>query len=390
MRPFRMTLLISLLSAAVPALGVGLDYQVHGFAAQGYLLSEGNNFFGDSTNGSHDYYEAALNGSINLGGGLLASAQGLIRDAGPSDTGRPRLDYALIDWNVVQSVQTSGGLRFGRVKNPLGLYNDTRDVIFARPSILLPHSVYFEGAGLRNLVFSSDGGQLYGSQILGGHEGSLTITAALDRDLSKKERQVLVVSGPVPDEIRLKELLFSQLQDSWDGGRLRLAASYAHATLAAGPDPNFPVDLAATFNLYVFSVRYNAERYSLISEYIYNRLKTRSRVMGRTASSSDGGYLQAEYRPTAQWSIYTRYDSTFSDADDRDGSEAAASSGADRYSRFAHDLSVGAGWRPDAHWGLWAELHRIYGTATAPPLDNPDGAEDERWTLLTLMAGYRF
>ena len=31
------------------------------------------------------------------------------------------------------------GIRLGRMKTPLGFYNDTLDVPFTRPSILLPH-----------------------------------------------------------------------------------------------------------------------------------------------------------------------------------------------------------------------------------------------------------
>lgn len=379
------------LAAAQPA--HALDYQVHGFAAQAYLVSEGNNYFGDSTNGSHDFYEAAVNGSVVLGSGLLASAQVMVRDAGLTDTGKPRLDYALLDWNALQGVNSSAGIRIGRVKNAMGLFNDTRDVIFARPGILLPQSVYYDGAGLRGIFFSSDGAQLYGSTTLGRHEISLSLNGAINRDFTHKEREVLLggsAFGAIPDDIHVRDLAFAQLLDSYNGGRLTFGLSHAQARLAIDPSPSFPIDAALKARLYVASLRYNAERYSITGEYMYTRSKSRSALMGNTASSSDGGYVQVDVRLTPQWSAYCRYDATFSDADDRDGSEAAEIPGVDRYSRFAHDVTIGASWKPDTHWGVWAEVHRIYGTATAPALDNPDGAEDERWTLFTVMAAYRF
>lgn len=380
-------------AAFMPLPAQALDYQIHGFAAQAYLLSEGNNFFGDSTNGSHDFYEAGLNGTINLGNGLLASSQILIRDAGATDTGKPRLDFALIDWNAIQGVQTSAGIRLGRVKNPLGLYNDTRDVVFARPSLLMPQSVYFDGFGLRSLLFSSDGAQLYVNRTFGSHEWSLNLTGALNRDLNNKEIEVLTYGGPRPEEVRVKDLHFSQLVDSWNGGRVTFALSHVHARLGIEADPSFPVDTFGRFQFYVVSARYNAERYSLTSEYRFVRSEIRASFQGQllseSKSSSDGGYVQADWRATPRWSLYARYDATFNDADDRDGSRGATSN-ADRYSQFAHDLTVGSGFRFDEHWGLWGELHRIYGTATAPPIDNPGGANDERWTLMTVMAGYRF
>lgn len=364
---------------------MALDYQIHGFAAQGYLLSEGNNFFGDSTNGSYDLYEAALNGSLDFGHGLLASAQVLIRDAGLSDDGKPRLDYGLIDWRALQSVEATAGVRLGRVKNPLGLYNDTRDVVFARPGILLPQSVYFDGVGLRSLFFSSDGAQLYGSLARGSNDLSLTFSAALDRDLNAKEKEVLTSGGPQPDEVRLKELFFTRLANDWNGGRAIFSLSHTHARLTLEPTPSFPVSADISFNLYVASARYNTERYSITGEYGFTRTRGRTSIDGRTTSASDGAYLQADYRIAPHWAAFARYDARFSDAHDRDGRDSS-----DRYSQFAHDLTLGGSWIPDEHWGLWAEVHRIYGTATAPALDNPDGADDPHWTLLTLMAGYRF
>ena len=46
------------------------------------------------------------------------------------------------------------------MKTPLGLYNDTRDVAFTRPSILLPQSIYFDRT--RKLALAADGVHLYG------------------------------------------------------------------------------------------------------------------------------------------------------------------------------------------------------------------------------------
>lgn len=369
------------------------DYQVHGFASQAYLLSEGNNFFGESTEGSFDFYEAAVNGSVVLGNGLLASAQVMVRDAGLTDTGRPRLDYALLDWNALQGVDGSAGIRIGRVKNAMGLFNDTRDVIFARPGILMPQSVYYDGAGLRGIFFSSDGAQLYGSKTLGRHELSFSVNAALDRDFTHKERAVLIGDSPLGmlvDEIRVRDLAFAQIVDSYDGGRLTFALSHARARIDLDPKPTFPIEAELKARIYVASLRYNAERFSVTGEYMYTRSESRSNFMGNSAAASDGGYVQLDVRMTPQWSTYARYDATFSDADDRDGGEAAETPGVERHSRFAHDVTLGLSWKPDAHWGVWAEVHRIYGTATAPALDNPGGADDERWTLFTVMAAFRF
>ena len=375
-----------LIAASLPSTAY---FEVHGFGAQAFLLSEGNEYYGDSTDGSFDFYEAAVNAATGIGA-LHASAQVLIRDAGHGDDGKPRLDYALLDWQALQNERYLGGIRIGRVKNPFGLFNDTRDVVFARPSVLLPQSVYFDGTGLRGLFFSSNGGQLYGSYSSGAHELSLVAGAAIDRELDQDEKRAFIGNGPLPDDVNLRNLRFVQLSDRWDGGRVVAAFSHLNARLELNPQPPYPVVFEGNFDLYVASLRLNGERFSLTSEYLLTTIDGYASNTGRLNTESDGAYLQFDYRLTPAWRLFTRWDSRFSDIHDRDGRQTA--SGGRRYLRFAHDATLGGGWTPDEHWGVWAEVHRIYGTLTVPALDNsvPSAERDPRWTLFVMMLGYRF
>ena len=75
---------------------------------------------------------------------LQFSVQGLSRTAGEGSPGNIRLDYGFIDYTFSNQENSQFGIRLGRMKNPLGFYNDTRDVPFTRPSILLPQSIYFD------------------------------------------------------------------------------------------------------------------------------------------------------------------------------------------------------------------------------------------------------
>ncbi len=84
----------------------------------------------------------------------------LSRQAGESSKGGIRIDYGFLDYTAITSEAKEFGVRLGRIKNPFGFYNDTRDVPFTRPSILLPQSIYFDRA--RNLAMASDGVQFYG------------------------------------------------------------------------------------------------------------------------------------------------------------------------------------------------------------------------------------
>lgn len=372
---------------SVPA--AALDYQLHGFAAQGLVNSEGNDYYGDSTRTSLDYYEAGLNGSANLGYGLLLAAQGMARDAGATDDGHLRLDYALLDYQFIDSAAANGGIRLGRVKNPFGFYNDARDVVFTRPGILMPQ-LYFESAGIRSLLFSSDGGQLYGNAAVGDHEVSAALSIARNRHLSDIEKRQLGGSDVFDDvHIEVEDLRSAKLQDEFDGGRVKLALSYIGATLRVHGETPFVGTLDADF--YVLSARYDAARFSLISEYALIKTKSALPGLGMTErNTGDSLYVQADWRCTPEWTLYLRHDMNFGDRGDRNGREAETETGADRHTKFSHDSVLGVNWRYDTHWGVWLEGHLIDGSGSVPLADNPDPAREAHWSLFAAMIGYRF
>ena len=149
---------IALGAVTAPAAAEGLSdtTQIHGFASQGLVSTDRNNFFGDSEDRfSAQFTELGINVSALPNPDLKLAAQILSRRAGAVDNGSPRLDYAFVDYRLASSQSGNIGVQLGKTKNPLGLYNDTRDVAFTRPSILLPQSIYFDRT--RNVAFSATG-----------------------------------------------------------------------------------------------------------------------------------------------------------------------------------------------------------------------------------------
>ncbi len=382
-------ILISL--AAVTAPAMAFDYQFHGFAAQGFSLSDGNNYFGDSRNGSGNFYELGLNSTVAIRPDLLISAQGILRRAGRLDTEGLRLDFAQLDYRVLSTAGSNAGLRIGKVKNPYGFFNDTRDVVFTRPGIVLPDSVYFERSGLRSVIFSREGGQFYGEHVLGEHALSLTGNYGLNFDLNAAEkRNLLGTSTALPNNVRVSKFYVARLQDDWNAGRVRLAASYLHAAIAVQPLPIAPIEGRETASFWLLSAQYNQPRYSLTGEYVVQYAKGASNIGPSFTTASDGFYLQGDYRFHPQWTAVARYEAAFSNRHDRDGREYAQQSGGDRYDRFSHDEMIGLKWSPTEHWGLWAEFHLIQGHSNIGALDNLGRTPADRSKLLQVMAAYRF
>src|SRR5687767_11737147 len=85
------------LAAGSSAAWAAVETQVHGFAAQGFILSDHYDFFGNSSEGKASYYEAGATVAFQFKPYLTASAEVLLRDAGTADSGKPRLNFALVD-----------------------------------------------------------------------------------------------------------------------------------------------------------------------------------------------------------------------------------------------------------------------------------------------------
>lgn len=131
--------------------------QVHGFASQGYAYSNENNFLlMNSSHGSPAFTEAALNLSMPITDKFRIGGQGYTRKIGSLDDFRPSLDWAYGDYKFAPWF----GLRAGKVKTALGLYNDTQDMAFLYPWAMLPQGVY--PSDLRTTFIAHTGGDAYG------------------------------------------------------------------------------------------------------------------------------------------------------------------------------------------------------------------------------------
>lgn len=375
-------------AAATATPVTALEYQVHGFASGGLVSSEGYDYYGDSTSGSIQYYEAGLNGIVQPLPSLLFSVQGVARDAGATDDGKPRLDYAFFDYAFSQNTGHAAGVRLGRVKIPFGFYNETRDVVFTRPGIVLP-STYNDAAGARTLLFAGDGIQGYGATDFANHYASVAVTVAPERKLSDTEARRL--GAPGNGDILLEDLVSARLLDEWDGGRWSAGLSYLSADLSFEQGTTrFDID----FQLYVASLAYRAERFAITTEYSRTRTTTDfafGATTGTVKSDGDGIYLQGEFFLDPQWTLLARYDARFEDRGDRAGTECSRSGApVDAGVCFAHDYVAGVNWKSQKNWGVWAEYHWTLGTATVSRLDNDAAPQGDAWSMLLVMAGYRF
>jgi hypothetical protein len=136
----------------------GRPVQVHSFASQGFAYSNENNFLSMKTSsGTFSMTDFGANVSSQLTDKFRVGAQVYGLNVGELGNWRPALDWAVADYRFKDWF----GIRGGKVKTALGLYNDTQDLSFLHPWALMPQSVY--PVDSRGDTISHVGADLYGN-----------------------------------------------------------------------------------------------------------------------------------------------------------------------------------------------------------------------------------
>jgi hypothetical protein len=369
------------------------SFQIHGFASQSFIVTTNNNFFGNSKDdGTLDFRELGLNGSWRILPDLQIAAQGVARWAGKNDEGDPRLDYGLADYTILSNVKNTWGVRLGRVINPIGFYNDTRDVAFTRPSIFLPQSIYFDR--VRDLALSADGGQLYSEQRTNIGDFSFQFNIVRPRAGVREERALL--NGDHPGELEGQFSFGGRLLYEKEGGTVRLGVSSFQADFGFNPKgapSKFSLKPGSvTFAPLIFSGQYNGERLSLTSEAALRHFKYAG--FGPTLPDMNftglSWYVQASYRFTLSWEAVARFDRLCLDLDDCNGEKFAAQTGMLANRRYADDWMAGVRWDVTKSVMLRAEFHHVHGTAWISVEDNDPRTLQDNWNMFAVLVSFRF
>lgn len=359
--------------------------RVQGFGSVGWTQSTGGNYYGKSTRsgGTFDYWEAGLSGYAQLGTRVSAAGQVISRRAGATSDGQAQLDYGFVDlqWGPEVSGLWSGaegGVRLGRVKNPVGFFNTTRDVLSTRPSILLPQSIYLEGSALREVVFSGDGVQLYQSWISNRGTTELVVNRLRARSGTDQMRRNRLPENPgaVAVDVSVAPGTVAQLKHDSADGRIQAAVGYAASALnlqAFFPPGIPPLAYGVESKSWVVSGRFNAATWSATAEWRWSQEGLPGAGLPppfNRRQTAHSGYVQGDWRWHPRSVLFARHDRL----------EALGQRG--------RDAVVGGYWRWDRHWQINAEFHDLRGANMVTTVENPQRADRTR--LWVVMAGYRF
>jgi hypothetical protein len=377
------------LSACAQELAEGV--QAHGFISQSAVHTSDNNVGGNSDDGlAWDLREMGVNLSWRPNPDWLISGQALARWAGDTDEGGLRLDYGFVDRALYNSGEAQIGVRLGKVKNPYGFFNTTRDVAQTRPGIIMPQSIYLDQ--VRNFFLAAPGISLYGN--VDSDLGALSWqVSAMRPEVDDADLEYMTFLRDLPGKFAGRNSWLGQVMLDRDGGRWRMGVSLGEMNMRYQPGRSPPFDLlGGTHRLptWVLSAQHNSEDWTYTAEYAQTQVIARNYGPALDDNTIEAGYLQATRRFADGWQGYLRYDVLYLDRDDRDGVRfATLSPGVVAHSRFAKDWVVGVR-RDMDRLALSAEVHHVDGTAWLARVDNPVAGLVRKWDMLLLQAAWRF
>jgi hypothetical protein len=382
--------LVCSLAALCPSLSLHAvdlgQVDIHGFVSQGYLKSSANNYLSVETEkGSYEYNEVGVNLSTSLTEKLRVGVQLLSRDFGDVGNNEFNLDWAMADFKWRDEL----GFRFGKVKRPIGLYNEGRDVDMLRTFVFLPQGIYSEA--LREYQNSSEGFGIYGTLTAGAlgtfdYQSVLGAPSLTARDT--KEAQLLTIAIPVMDidDVDIKARYASDSQLIWNtplkGLRLGGTLTYSKAELT-GPLPDPMPELVVNLDergSYVLSGEYQSGGLTLAAEYLQLNMKLDVGLPGETFDKMDSVsyYGSISYRFTEWLEAGGYYSVYYLMKRDKEG-DLVQAYGFPDYAAWQKEGVATLRFDLNPNWILKLEGHRINGVGQEFASSQADDLKENWW-----------
>src|SRR5581483_1747008 len=389
----------------------GQPVQIHSFLTQGFLATDENNYLTmQTTRGSFAYTEMGVNASMRLSDKLLVGAQFYDRNVGQLGQWEAQLDWAVVDYRVKDWF----GVRAGKVKTVMGLYNDTQDMGFLSTFALLPQSVY--PLDLHDATIAHAGGDIYGDVGL-NRLGGLQYTAFVghrddsvnggylyllrDRGVDMTQLGGLQVGADIRWNTPLKGFLVgaSRINETISGSGTGVCSLGVPISCSAF-NPNGGVGVRGSYQehsrkdwMNQFCGEYTVGNLKLDAEFRrYSRDQIACNNLLDVWADNRGWYTAASYRLSKRASVGSYY-SDLSTLYKRGSLPASLNS--DLPGNHIHDKVVTCRLDMTRFWNLKAEGHFMNGynnnqyPAGFYTTVNPNGYRPKT-TLLVLMTGFNF
>lgn len=375
------------LSFSAPGFAAG-DVEIHGFASQGYVKTTKENEYpvGNSGEGSYNFNDFGINFSKRLSPQLRVGLQLFAQDRGNFGNDTITVDWAYGDYRYEDWL----GARAGKIKIPLGLYNESRDNDALRNPIFLPQGIYSDY--FRDVTNSVLGFGVYGTRPLGG--------------AGRVSYQLNIGTLPLNEDSALSGALSAMSMSSgatynygleWQTpvNGLRVATtglSTEWATTFGNPASPMNVSIEP-FKRYFYSLEYVKNNLTLNAEYGIENLDftwTPANPTTFQPRRGDSWYVGAAYRFTDWMEVGSYYNEYYQDRNNRDGSNHATTYGMPNdFNMYQKDFALTVRFDPVPNVVVKFEGHAIQGTALNW-LNFAPATMVKDWTLFAAKVTYNF
>jgi hypothetical protein len=340
---------------------------VSGFGQWGYGRTANENaYLVGEQDGGYDNAEFAL--------ALTARPQDDVVVAGQvflAADGEVSLDWAFAEYRLDDLLR----IRAGKVKNPLGLFMEVKDVGTLRPFFTLPQSIY----GPSNFAAEA----YLGVGLTGEWEGARGWGLEYDLyagalEIPSFEPADAVLSGPPPYDFAAQAAGEDGTEAARDvvGGRVSLRTPFEGLTASVSAFTGEMVEAAGRERIVCFGVS---------GEYAIDRFQIRGEFFRATEGGAEthlGGYAEVAWNFLPKLQVALRFDESHQHED-----------GLPADSRFLghHETALGLSYWPSPNLVFKTSYHRVEGNRYAvPALSAPDGATDRTTDLFVAGAQFSF
>jgi hypothetical protein len=397
----RAALVPTLLAMSATAMAADMsDVQFHGFASQGYLVTQDADLQGrTSGGGTFDFNEFALNVTATPIDRLRIGLQVFAGDLGKYGNDELHLDWAYGTYQVPEQLESIDlSVSAGRIKSGIGLYGDFRDLDMTRTMVFLPMTVY--SLAFRDISIAINGASVAPTFDLGSM-GSLELTLAVggqnfDNEQGTPLADALTQNGVFElDSTDIRRYDIANLNWNTPLEGLRLKGSVMHiddltysGTNAVGMsvDGAFPSIME-----YQVGVEYQYDALTLAAEYQRLDLEIDQTIFippgtviaTQNETTNQAGYLLATYQVASKWAVGTGYNWAVNDI-------SAPQTAAQQYARSNETRGVALGVRfdPTQHWLIKAEFQRNKGTSLVDYGEN--ATPGLYWNLFAIKTTFDF
>lgn len=369
---------------------------INGFVSQGYIRSTGNNFLGNSKQGSFDLSQGGLNIFYTPRDWLSFAALLTHRNYGDYKYNQENveLDYLKATIDLFQTAEFSTSLTIGRFYVPFGFQNEARDNPFAHSGILLNQAMYSEF--LRTRTVNGDGARLFARYL--GNSGEIYFDWARGVPNRKfKEFTINNSGGFFPGEVDHDVNDVFRVTYESPNGHFKTAITIGEffhtGTAYQGP---VRIEIEEPFEYHGISAKYDFSTWSVSGEFfeidydarLSQYLDATDTLLAVTPQNvlANGWYLQLTWRPDFNYELFVRYDHFDPFSKDPNNLKAAAPESRHKQNQ----LVLGAERFFGENWIIKSEFHLIDGAFFAHWSENDLTQLEEDWTLFVVQLSYRF